>query len=79
MLASQGKVPKMTVFMKSLEETNEAVSVSDIRDLSDFCLRWPELRGAFLEEIEADGVSEEAQRHIDWLIRLADKTSSMKK
>lgn len=44
------------------------------RDLSDFCLRWSELRAFADEACGAPGLTDDQREIIGWLILLADRT-----
>lgn len=51
--------------------------VDNIRDLSDFCVKWDGLRGFVSDEALDEGeLSPETAEVVRWLRRLADRTMS---
>lgn len=45
-----------------------------IRDLSDFCTQWPDLRNLVATgQLDEAGMADETRRTIEWLTVLADK------
>lgn len=44
-----------------------------IRDLSDFCLKWPDLREELQRRLRAEPGEERTEAIIGWLVLLADR------
>lgn len=49
-----------------------------IRDLSDLCERWVDLRKhVSTDSLEASGLTKESLEVVNWLVHLADKSCSL--
>ena len=56
---------------------HNAVNVRDVRDLSDFCQNWPDIRELVdIKELRTTGTKESQIIVIGWLMHLADKVCS---
>jgi len=51
-------------------EKSASEILPSLRDISDFCIHWPQLRNVPLNGLS--GVNQEQQATIDWLVRLAN-------
>ena len=46
----------------------------NIRDLSDFCQKWPSLRSLFLSDNFDESLEKDDVKHVvEWLVLLADR------
>ena len=56
---------------------HNAISVRDVRDLSDFCQKWTDIRELVdIKELRTTGTKESQIIVIGWLMHLADKVCS---
>lgn len=50
--------------------------LNDLRDLSDFCVHWPQLKPMLQNITELSEMDREQIKLVQWLCLLADKTHS---
>lgn len=52
----------------------ERLDLLGVRDLSDFCLRWPDLRAELQRNVHAAPCDARTESIIGWLVLLADRS-----
>lgn len=60
--------------MQDINSNGVAEQINAVRDLADFCQRWPEIRKALRPDHDLDGFSDVARcRLIFWFCELTDR------
>ena len=64
----------MIDWKSSKDDRLRAASIEKLRDLSDFCQNWPELRALLTAECDGTAVENQSKQAIvNWLVLLADR------